>query len=232
MKTIGLQYMTLAWWLMASLSGHAEGTPPASHLPADYKGRPFEDAVYKGGPQVIPGKVQCAFFDFGGEGVAYHSDGTNHGSGELNQRPDHQRPHATSYFWNFRKDEGVSVSYTKDIADFNHKAPVPFAPETNQFYVGWTKDGQWLNYTVNVRKPGTYRITALYACDATSFKFELNHQPACECKIPVKTGGMHTWNKAGVGTITFHETGLQLLTFHYGLGNNFAYFEFEPLDRP
>jgi hypothetical protein len=41
------------------------------------------------------------------------------------------------------------------------------------------------------------------------------------------TGGMHTWNKAEVGTITFLETGLQLLTFNYGLGNNFAYFDFE-----
>lgn len=42
------------------------------------------------------------------------------------------------------------------------------------------------------------------------------------------TGGMHTWNKAEVGTITFPEKGLQLLTFDYNIGNNFAYFEFVP----
>ncbi len=209
------------------LSALASRFTTQAALPPDYQGKPFEDSVYKGGPQVIPGRVQCAYFDFGGEGVAYHSDGTNHGSGELNQRPDHQRPHATPYFWNFRTNEAVSSSYTKDIADFNHKGPVPFTPETNQLYIGWTKDGQWCNYTVNVKTAGTYRIIALYACDATTFHLPLNHKPASECKIPVKTGGMHTWNKTEVGTITFPETGLQLLTFNYNLGNNFAYFEFE-----
>lgn len=40
---------------------------------------------------------------------------------------------------------------------------------------------------------------------------------------------MHKWNKAEVGTITFTEAGLQLLTRHYNKGNNFAYFEFEPV---
>jgi len=203
--------------------------PVGSHaaLPADYKGRPFADPIHTAGPTVIPGKLQCACFDLGGEGIAYHSDGTNHGSGELNLRPEHQRPHGTPYIWSFRANEGVSISYTKDIADFAHKQPVPFVPETNQLYVGWTKDGQWLNYTVDVRKPGTFRIVAVYAGDATSVRFSVNHRPSSECKIPFKTGGMHTWNKAEIGAVTFSETGLQLLTFEFGRGNNFACFEFE-----
>ena len=51
----------------------------------EYKGKPFQDSVYHGGPQKIPGRVQCAYYDFGGEGVAYHNTDTkNHGSGELN----------------------------------------------------------------------------------------------------------------------------------------------------
>jgi len=199
-------------------------------VPEDYKGKPFEDSVYHGGAQMIPGRLQCAYFDLGGEGVAYHGDGINHGSGELNQKPDHQRPHATPYFWNFRKDEGASTSYTKDFADFNHKEPVPFAPDTNQLYIGWTKNGQWLNYTVNVKKPGTYRIVALYSHDATTFTFSLNHNQVSECKLPLATEGFHTWNKAEVGKITFPEAGLQLLTFSYGEGNNFAYFDFIPVE--
>src|SRR5690242_5598020 len=76
-------------------------------LPADYQGKPFQDSVHKQGPMVIPGVLQCACFDLGGEGIAYHSDGTNHGSGELNLRPEHQRPHATPYIWGFRTNEGV-----------------------------------------------------------------------------------------------------------------------------
>jgi hypothetical protein len=37
---------------------------------------------------------------------------------------------------------------------------------------------------------------------------------------------MHKWNQANIGTITFPEAGLQLLTFHYNSGNNFAWFDF------
>ena len=53
--------------------------------PEDYQGKPFQDSAYTSGPQSIPGRVECAYYDLGGEGVAYHdTDSTNHGSGELN----------------------------------------------------------------------------------------------------------------------------------------------------
>lgn len=201
-------------------------TAPAA-LPPDYQGKPFHDSVYSAGPQVIPGRIECAYYDLGGEGVAYHdTDAINHGSGELNQKPDHQRPHATAYYWNFRKDEGVDISYTKDFADFNHTNIV--SPETNQLYIGWTADGEWVNYTVNVKKAGTYKIIALYSDEANTIQFSINNKPAAECKLPLDTGSFHKWNKAEVGTITFSEPGIQLLTFHYNAGNNFAYFDFEP----
>jgi len=196
-----------------------------SALPPDYKGKPFSNEVYRAGPQAIPGKVECAYFDLGGEGVAYHdTDPINHGSGELNRKPEHHRPHATPYEWGFREQEGVDLSYTKDFADFNHTNLV--TPATNQLYIGWTSDGEWCNYTVNVKKAGTYKITALYGNAANPIKFSINHQPVSECKLPLATGSMHKWNKAEIGTILFAEPGLQLLTFHYNSGNNFAYFEF------
>jgi len=106
-----------------------------------------------------------------------------------------------------------------------------FNPGTNQFYIGWTADGEWCNYTVNV-KAGTYRVVALYGNTTNTIQFSINNQPATECKLPLATGSMHKWNKAEIGTITFPENGLQLLTFHYNAGNNFAYFEFEPMARP
>src|SRR5277367_33207 len=63
-------------------------SPVASSQMNGYKGMPFHDSVYQGGPQKIPGRVQCAYYDLGGEGVAYHdSDATNSGSGALN-KPD------------------------------------------------------------------------------------------------------------------------------------------------
>jgi hypothetical protein len=204
--------------------------PVLAAPPADYQGKPFHDSVYSGGPQIIPGRVECAFFDFGGEGVAYHdSDAINHGSGELNRDPHHQRPQATPYYWDFRKDEGVDISYTKDFADLNHTNL--FNPGTNQLYVGWTVDGEWCCYTVNVKKAGAYKITALYGGKPHAFAFSINNKPAANCMLPVDTGSMHKWNKAEVGTIHFSEAGTQLLTFHYNAGDNFAWFDFEPVDK-
>lgn len=197
-------------------------------LPSGYQGKPFEDSVYGGGPQVIPGKVECAYFDRGGEGVAYHdTDATSNGNGVLNRQKNHQRPHATPYHWNFRTNEGVDISYTKDFADFNHNQNM-VSPPTNQFYIGWAENGEWCNYTVEVKKAGRYRVIALYGNEPNTFRFSINHQAAGECRFPVHIGSMHKWNKAPVGTITFPEAGLQLLTLHYNKGNNFAWFQFEP----
>lgn len=52
---------------------------------SQYKGLPYHDSRYQGGPQKIAGRVLCAYYDLGGEEVAYHdTDPQNRGSGELN----------------------------------------------------------------------------------------------------------------------------------------------------
>jgi hypothetical protein len=84
---------------------------------------------------------------------------------------------------------------------------------------------------VNVKAAGTYKIIALYSNAANTIKFSINHEPASECKLPKDTGYWHIWNKAEIGIITFPQAGLQLLTFYYNAGNNFAYFEFEPVGK-
>lgn len=40
---------------------------------SQYTGLPYHDARYSGGAQKIPGRVLCAYYDLGGEGVAYHA---------------------------------------------------------------------------------------------------------------------------------------------------------------
>lgn len=203
------------------------GTTPG--YPAEYQGRPFADAYHRAGVPNIPGIVQCALYDQGGEGVAFHdTDSINNGSGKLNLEPGHQRAHAGEYLWHFRKDEGVDLSFVKDWADLNHTNLV--SPHINQLYIGWTENGEWCNYTVNVARPGTYRIRALYSFQTNVVTFDLNGRPAASCRLPVPTANYHQWNVATIGSIAFPESGRQLLTFHYGKGNNFAYFEFEPVD--
>ncbi len=205
--------------------------PVKSFIPVNYKGRPFTDERHNTGVQIIPGKIECALFDLGGEGIAYHDFETeNRGSGGLNESTNHQRPQATPYEWGFRKAEAVDVSYTKDFADFNHTNNF-YTPAVNQFYIGWTEDNEWINYTVDVKVAGTYKIEALYGNDDTNVTFDVDQKPASSCKLPLKTGSFHFWNKAEIGAITFSEAGLHLLTFHYNKGNNFAYFEFTLKDK-
>jgi hypothetical protein len=104
---------------------------PKSAYPKQYRGTPYEDVRYQGGPQKILGRVECAYYDRGGEGVAYHdSDAKNNGSGALN-------PPDGTYLNQFRMDEGVDISYTKfhDQIDIAHPT-WSFHPRTNS-----TSDG-------------------------------------------------------------------------------------------
>ena len=53
--------------------------------------------------------MQAAYFDLGGEGVAYHdTDKTNHGSGELNYKyPQSAEPYTRSFHvWNLAEAAG------------------------------------------------------------------------------------------------------------------------------
>ena len=219
----------------AAVIGVLLGLGFALAMTPGYKGKPFQDQFHKSGPPSIPGTLQFALYDLGGEGVAYHdSDEVNQGSklnhtefmssGPNSVLTKHCRPGTPESICFFREHEAVDISYTKDFADFNH--PNLFDPPQQQLYLGWEEEGEWTNYTVRVKKAGTYTITALYGNADNTIRFDIDGKPASECKLPVNTGSPHNWNKAEIGKITFEKTGLQLLTLHCGKGNNLAYFEF------
>jgi hypothetical protein len=127
-----------------------------SNLPKDYRGQPFQDSVYHGGPQKIPGKVFCAYYDLGGEGVAYHdTTPQNLGSGALN-------PANGTYLNGFRMKEGVDTSYVKFHDDIDNNPYVLAPPTDKMLYVGWTEPGEWFNLTVDVADAGVYTFDLLY----------------------------------------------------------------------
>ena len=198
---------------------------PKNNLPKAYAGKPFQDEVYKSGAQTIPGRVQCALFDLGGEGVGYHdNDSINNGSGPYNHQPGHCEPGA-EYVAYFRINEGVDLSYTKEKLDFSH--PNPFTPDRRQQFIGWTNDNESCNYTINVKKAGTYKVGILYSNISPKFKLLVNNELAGDYTGGEKTGGYHTWNRAeNVGTITFKKAGIHLLTLQYNGGSNYAYLDF------
>ena len=160
---------------VTALSGVAALAVPNTAFLKLYKGTPFQDSHYQAGAQKIPGVVLCAYYDLGGEGVAYHdSDAINHGSGELN-------PANGTYLNEFRIHEGVDTSYTK----FHQDPQIddnPFdvvQPSANLLYVGWTEPGEWFNITVDVAEPGDYAADLLYTSNrGGSISVDLNGEPA------------------------------------------------------
>lgn len=222
--------LMMCWWSTAH-----------SALPPEYSGKPFADSFHKTGPAGIPGIVQCALYDLGGQGIAFNdTTAANEGSDRLNRQTtphNHQRAHAGEYIWHFRSGESVDVSFVKDWADLNHTNSV--APPINQFYIGWTEDGEWVNYTVNVREPGAYSVKALYSQvdkdltrgpdgePSAPVSFQVNGEIPVICRIPRSTAGYHHWDFAKIGTVVFKQAGLNLLKFRYRKGNNWAFFVFE-----
>ena len=83
---------------------------------------------YLGKVRVIPGTIELEDFDEGDEGVAYH---------DLD--PENQEKKEPPY-----RKTGVDLEWREAAS--------------GKFNVGWTRPGEWLIYTVDVKQTGTYRI--------------------------------------------------------------------------
>ncbi len=208
------------------LAGFAPGT-------ANYAGEPFHDSKYHGGPQKIPGRVECAYYDFGGEGIAYHdTDAKNNGSGGLN-------PADGSYLNTFRMNEGVDTSYAKFHDQIDNNPYNLVQPPENQLYVGWTEPGEWFNMTVNVEHAGRYNIDLLYTSNrGGEISFDLNGKELTGPISVLSTFNAadliawrqwHHWNVMKDFAEVTLPKGISVLTLHMvSKGNmNLAYLEFE-----
>ena len=196
----------------------------SNHIPKSYAGKPWTS-------QSIPGKIECEAYDKGGESVAYHdTDSVNNGSGKLN--PVNGNP-----LNEFRMQEAPDISYTKS-GNIDNNPYNKSEPELNQLYLGWTKPGEWLNYTVTVTKTGWYRLSLKYTANgdgAISLDLDKKELTAA-LKIPsthndadtVAWRQWHHWNKLDSLTTTHLTKGTHLLTIHVvENGNmNFDYLEF------
>lgn len=86
-------------------------------------------APFGGSNQSIPGMIEAEHYDAGGEGLAYHDDGTKQGD------------------VSFRPDDNVDVEAR--------------AGASNGSVVGYTNEGEWLEYTVDAMH-GRYELTLYY----------------------------------------------------------------------
>ena len=176
MHSSSLPNRCLPWCAYGFLAALLAGCSTAnySHVPVDYSGFAFRDAAHPVAPQRIPGKVYCALYDVGGEGISCHdTTPTNLGSGGLN-------PANGTYLNVFRMNEEVDISYVKFFDNIDNNPYDKVFPPDKMFYVGWTEPGEWFNLTVNVAEEGSYAIDLLYTShQGGTIGLDLNGEKLC-----------------------------------------------------
>ncbi len=218
--------------LLVLFTAAALCVPQTDYL-KNYKGTPYQDSRYQDGAPKVPGKVECSYYDRGGEGVAYHdADAKNNGSGGLN-------PADGTYLNQFRMDEGVDISYTKFHDQIDNSPYDLVKPPENQLYVGWTEPGEWFNITVQVAHAGVYRADLLYTSNrGGTISMDVNGKDVTgplaitstfNASDAIAWRQWHHWNiLPGVVRVRL-PAGKSVLTVHILTGGNMnlAYFDFQ-----
>lgn len=218
--------------LVSLLTALADGTLKTNSLP-DYQGVPYGDSRYQQGAQKIPGKVECAYYDQGGETVAYHdTDSQNNGSGRLN-------PADGTYLNQFRMGEGVDISYTKFHDQIDNSPYDIVQPPENQLYVGWTEPGEWFNLTLQAADAGVYTADLLYTSNrGGTISLNVNGADSSgpltiattfNASDPIAWRQWHHWNiSPNIAKLRFPK-GKSILSVHVVTGGNMnlAYFVFK-----
>lgn len=99
----------------------------------------------------------------------------------------------------FRPSEGVDIEATDDTG--------------GGYNVGWTTDGEWLEYTVDVTD-GTYDVSARVAApadaDEQALRFELNGTTLGTLDVP-QTGGYQEWQTVTLEDVPVSGDGTEVL---------------------
>jgi len=142
--------------------------------------RPGPSRPYKNRIHAIPGTIETEDFDEGGEGVAYH---------DLD--PQNQEKKQPPY-----RDTGVDLEWREDAS--------------GKFNIGWTREGEWLAYTVDVRETGSYTIEMIVASNKKGGIFHL------EFNGVDKTGPIEVIDTQGWRFLKpMSKTGVRLEKGHY-----------------
>lgn len=116
---------------------------------------------FRGKPHAIPGTIELEDFDEGGEGVAYHDE----------EAENQEKAHAPY------REGGVDLEWREAASQ--------------KYNLGWTRPGEWLIYTVEVKEAGTYRIDSMVACEGEggTFRLEIDGKDVSGAVRVPDTGG-------------------------------------------
>lgn len=144
--------------------------------------QPHSDALVPYSDNKIPGTIYAPDYDLGRYGVAYMDlDGveTTHTTGG-----DYT---AWNQGWSYRAD-GVDIEACTDTS-------------SNGYSVGWTTEGEWMKYTIDVNESAAYQLVIRYASNnaTTSMGFEVD---GAAITSPISLKGTGAWDKWSSAMLT------------------------------
>ncbi|HPM30245.1 MAG TPA: carbohydrate-binding protein [Chryseolinea sp.] len=137
----------------------------------------------------VPGTIHFSDYDLGRNGKAYSDTDT------ANYRVTTGTYAAWNNGWAYRND-GVDIQASSDTD-----------PSSNHFNVGWTQDGEWLLYTLDVDSSAVYDVIIRYAASNSNSKIILNLNDAniSASSTLNSTGGNQIWGNKTISDVVLYK---------------------------
>jgi hypothetical protein len=201
--------------------------PARADVPTDYKGTP-----YMGTPSAIPGRVELANLDVGGEGVSYHADHNRMNSAGYEPISGNDYRPTEKDLPNICKTNEMSMDFWVD------GKPYPSDTVRAWYYMGYAHAHDWVKLTVNVAQAGTYNVSSNWASAGAEAGLSLWFNDGHSTADPTHPGDGE--NKSGIitlqGTSDYHKwkaypnfakvtltAGVQVMTFHLEKDDHLQY---------
>lgn len=158
----------------------------------------------------VPGILHATDFDLGRNGIAYSDVDT----------ANYQVTSGSYSAWN------SGFSYRNDGVDIQPSGDTDAS--ANGYNIGWTQDGEWLQYTIKVDSSAAYNITLRYATldNTGKVKFRLDGAALTETITLGSTGGFQTWGNQTISNVILYK-GTHTFRFLFEKGGaNFGYIKF------
>lgn len=161
-------------------------------------------------PNKLPGIIHATDFDLGRNGVAYADADT----------ANYQVTTGSYKAWN------NGFSYRNDGVDIQPSSDTDAS--ANGYNIGWTQDGEWLQYTIKVDSSAAYNITLRYATldNTGKIKLKLDGAALTETITLASTGGYQTWGNQTISNVVLYK-GTHTFRFYFEKGGaNIGYMKF------
>jgi hypothetical protein len=154
----------------------------------------------------VPGVVSAPNYDLGRMGKAYFDT----------DNADYHVTTGTNTSWNsgssYRND-GVDIGVSFDTD-----------PSSNGYYVGWTADNEWLQYTIDIDSTAAYTVNFRYAALNAGAKIKLLVNDAVITGILslTATGGNQKWTTLPINDVILYKGRQKIKVFFEKGGANFS----------